>query len=142
MCGERYASFCLLRLLSAVVYRGLGGLGGLHICVSEVATANTSGKGTFCGLLHSDDISLSLCAYRGSLYLPRTLGVDSNGCSYGFGSAWNFALACRGTASSFVFCVVVAAVLLLLPPPLLPLLLPLLPPLLPLLLPLLPPLLP
>jgi pimeloyl-ACP methyl ester carboxylesterase len=39
----------------------------------------------------------------------RTLAVDSDGCSYGFGSAWNFALACRGSVSSFVFCAVVAA---------------------------------
>jgi hypothetical protein len=39
----------------------------------------------------------------------RTLAVDSDGCSYGFGSAWNFALAYRGMASSFVFCAVVAA---------------------------------
>jgi hypothetical protein len=36
----------------------------------------------------------------------RTLAVDSDD---GFGSAWNFALAYRGMASSFVFCAVVAA---------------------------------
>jgi hypothetical protein len=35
--------------------------------------------------------------------------VDSDGCCYGFGSAWNFAFACRGMASSFVFSAVVAA---------------------------------
>jgi hypothetical protein len=37
------------------------------------------------------------------------LAVDPDGCSYSFGSAWNFALACRGTASSFIFSAVVAA---------------------------------
>jgi hypothetical protein len=87
------------------VYRGLG---GLRICV--YLPANTSGNGTLCGLLHSDNIGLFPRAYRASLYLPRALGVDPNGCSYGFGSAWNFAMAYRGTASgsSFVFAAVVA----------------------------------
>jgi hypothetical protein len=89
--------------VSVAVYCGLGGLGGLHGCVSEIyLSVNTSGNGEFCGHPRR-----ATC--RGSLSLPRTQAVDLDGCSYGFGSAWNFVLACRGTVSSFVFCAVVAA---------------------------------
>jgi hypothetical protein len=59
--------------------------------------------------LRRASIGLSLCICRGSLYLPRALTVDSDGCRYGFGSAWNVVLACRGTASCFVLSAVVAA---------------------------------
>jgi hypothetical protein len=35
--------------------------------------------------------------------------VNSDDCSFGFGSAWNFAMGCHGSASSFAFSAVVAA---------------------------------
>jgi hypothetical protein len=44
------------------------------------------------------------------VYLPKALAVNSDGCSYGFGLAWNFAMGCRGTASSFACSAVVDAV--------------------------------